>query len=94
MQIAMEGGCACGKVRYRLQSTPMFVHCCHCKDCQRQTGTAFVLNAIVSVVLTLIFRALRVPDGRDRTTHADYGADGGDPKVTPVLEPFEPSIDR
>jgi SSS family solute:Na+ symporter len=56
--------------------------------------TAFVLNAIVSVVLTLIFRALRVPDGRDRTTHADYGADEGDPKVTPVLEPFEPSIDR
>jgi hypothetical protein len=43
----LEGGCACGAVRYRLESAPMFVHCCHCKDCQRQTGSAFVLNALM-----------------------------------------------
>jgi hypothetical protein len=42
-----EGGCACGAVRYRLTSAPMFVHCCHCRDCQRQTGSAFVLNALI-----------------------------------------------
>jgi hypothetical protein len=42
-----EGGCACGAVRYRLESAPMFVHCCHCRDCQRQTGSAFVLNALI-----------------------------------------------
>lgn len=42
-----EGGCACGAVRYRLASAPMFVHCCHCRDCQRQTGSAFVLNALI-----------------------------------------------
>jgi len=42
----LEGGCACGAVRYRLASAPMFVHCCHCRDCQRQTGSAFVLNAL------------------------------------------------
>jgi hypothetical protein len=42
-----EGGCACGAVRYRLESEPMFVHCCHCRDCQRQTGSAFVLNALI-----------------------------------------------
>ena len=42
-----EGGCACGEVRYRLRSKPMFVHCCHCRDCQRQTGSAFVLNALI-----------------------------------------------
>ncbi|HUC18418.1 MAG TPA: GFA family protein [Acetobacteraceae bacterium] len=42
-----EGGCACGAVRYRLETTPMFVHCCHCRDCQRQTGSAFVLNALI-----------------------------------------------
>src|SRR5215471_9820566 len=42
-----EGGCACGSVRYRMTSAPMFVHCCHCRDCQRQTGTAFVLNALI-----------------------------------------------
>jgi len=43
----LEGGCACGAVRYRLMSAPMFVHCCHCRDCQRQTGSAFVLNALI-----------------------------------------------
>jgi hypothetical protein len=43
----LEGGCACGAVRFRLTSAPMFVHCCHCRDCQRQTGSAFVLNALI-----------------------------------------------
>jgi hypothetical protein len=44
---AFEGRCACGSVRYRLTSKPMFVHCCHCRDCQRQTGSAFVINALI-----------------------------------------------
>ena len=43
----LEGGCACGAVHYRLGSAPMFVHCCHCRDCQRQTGSAFVINALI-----------------------------------------------
>jgi hypothetical protein len=43
----LEGGCACGAVRYGLTSPPMFVHCCHCRDCQRQTGSAFVINALI-----------------------------------------------
>jgi hypothetical protein len=43
----IEGGCACGTVRYRLASAPMFVHCCHCGDCQRQTGSAFAVNALI-----------------------------------------------
>jgi hypothetical protein len=42
-----SGGCACGQVRFRMESEPLFVHCCHCRDCQRQTGSAFVLNALV-----------------------------------------------
>jgi hypothetical protein len=44
---ALEGGCACGGVRYRLGSDPLFVHCCHCLNCQRQTGSAFVINALI-----------------------------------------------
>jgi hypothetical protein len=43
----LAGGCACGAVRYRIKMPPMFVHCCHCSDCQRQTGSAFVLNAVI-----------------------------------------------
>src|SRR4029078_9810986 len=42
-----EGGCSCGAVRYRLASAPMFVHCCHCLNCQRQTGSAFVINLLM-----------------------------------------------
>ena len=43
--MALEGGCACGGVRYRLNRAPVFVQACHCTDCQRLTGSAFVINA-------------------------------------------------
>jgi hypothetical protein len=42
-----DGRCACGTVRYRLTSEPLFVHCCHCLNCQRQTGSAFVINLLI-----------------------------------------------
>lgn len=43
----LEGGCACGSVRYRLNRMPMITHCCHCTWCQRETGSAFVINAVI-----------------------------------------------
>lgn len=42
-----DGGCACGHVRYRVNSKPLIVHCCHCSWCQRQNGSAFAVNAMV-----------------------------------------------
>lgn len=42
-----EGGCACGGVRYRLHADPIIVHCCHCTSCQTETGSAFVINALI-----------------------------------------------
>jgi len=42
-----EGGCACRYIRYRMSGKPLFVHCCHCRWCQRETGSAFVLNAMI-----------------------------------------------
>lgn len=42
-----EGGCSCGKIRYRMNTSPMIVHACHCRQCQRVTGSAFVMNAVV-----------------------------------------------
>ncbi|SHK41428.1 Uncharacterized conserved protein [Shimia gijangensis] len=42
-----SGSCGCGQLTYRLSSGPMIVHCCHCKECQKQTGSAYVLNAII-----------------------------------------------
>ena len=43
----LEGGCTCRFVRYSMATRPLFVHCCHCTWCQRETGTAFALNALV-----------------------------------------------
>jgi hypothetical protein len=42
-----EGGCGCRAVRYRLESAPLFVHCCHCRWCQRESGASFALNAMI-----------------------------------------------
>src|SRR5512141_1717057 len=41
-----EGGCTCRFVRYRM-AQPLFVHCCHCRWCQRESGAAFALNALI-----------------------------------------------
>jgi hypothetical protein len=43
----LEGGCSCGEVRYRLTSEPLITHCCHCLNCQQQTGSAFVINLVI-----------------------------------------------
>lgn len=43
----LEGGCTCAGVRYRLTARPLFVHCCHCTWCQRETGSAFAINAMI-----------------------------------------------
>jgi len=47
MNDTYPGSCSCGEVRYRLLSAPMFIHCCHCTLCQRQTGSAFAINALI-----------------------------------------------
>ncbi|HTV96885.1 MAG TPA: GFA family protein [Steroidobacteraceae bacterium] len=44
---AVEGGCTCRGVRYRMSGPPLIVHCCHCRWCQRETGAAFALNAMI-----------------------------------------------
>ncbi len=43
----LSGGCDCRTIRYRLESPPLFVHCCHCRWCQRETGASFALNAMI-----------------------------------------------
>ena len=65
----IKGKCGCGAVSYRMTTPPMFVHCCHCTDCQRQTGAAYVLNAIieadrVTVEGPVAEHALPTPSGK------------------------------
>jgi hypothetical protein len=47
LNFALEGGCDCRAVRYRLCDRPLFVHCCHCRWCQRESGASFALNALI-----------------------------------------------
>jgi hypothetical protein len=65
VSIKREGRCACGEVSYRLSSEPLFVHCCHCLNCQRQTGSAFVINVLIETdrveLLSGEPRAISVP---------------------------------
>ena len=46
-ELPLNGRCTCGKVHYQLVNTPLFVHCCHCTWCQRETGASFALNAFI-----------------------------------------------
>jgi hypothetical protein len=43
----LDGGCDCGFIRYRMATRPLFVHCCHCRWCQRESGASFALNAMI-----------------------------------------------
>jgi hypothetical protein len=52
----LEGGCTCRALRYRMTSKPLFVHCCHCRWCQRETGTAFALNAMIETDRVLLLQ--------------------------------------
>lgn len=45
--MTFEGRCACGEVRFRMNRAPMIVHACHCTECQRLTGGAFAINALI-----------------------------------------------
>ncbi len=54
--LPLDGGCACGAVRYRMTSRPMIVHCCHCRWCQRETGASFALNAMIEADRVMLLR--------------------------------------
>jgi len=59
----IEGGCTCRAVRYRIETRPLFVHCCHCRWCQRETGASFALNAMIEADrVTLLHGELEVVD--------------------------------
>lgn len=53
-EVAVEGGCSCRAVRYRLTVRPLFVNCCHCSWCQRETGSAFAVNAMVETARVVL----------------------------------------
>ena len=66
--IPLTGGCACGKARFRLESAPIITHCCHCRDCQKQSGSAFSTNLMIETDRLAVLqgepRPFQAPDGQ------------------------------
>ncbi len=61
MSETFDGGCTCGAVRYRLLDRPMWVNCCHCTWCQTETGSAFVINAVIEADRVALLRGAPEP---------------------------------
>lgn len=72
MPAPYDGGCLCGRVRYRLTDEPLTLYACHCTDCQRRTGTAFALSMVVTRSSLELVKgdpqsyAIEMPDGRPK----------------------------
>lgn len=66
-----EGGCDCGTLRYRLTSAPLFVHCCHCRWCQRESGAAFALNAMIEADRVVLLKG--EPEAVDTPSNSGKG---------------------
>lgn len=46
--IEMTGGCQCGRIRYRLRGEAKMLYVCHCRDCQKQSSSAFGMSLIIA----------------------------------------------
>jgi hypothetical protein len=67
----LEGGCDCRHVRYRMETAPLFVHCCHCRWCQRESGASFALNAMIEADRVTVLGA--EPERVDTPSASGYG---------------------
>ncbi|WP_101759054.1 GFA family protein [Oceanicoccus sp. KOV_DT_Chl] len=65
------GRCTCGEIHYELTASPLFVHCCHCSWCQRETGSAFAINALIES------RHIRLISGHPEIVHTPSNSGNG-----------------
>jgi hypothetical protein len=68
----IEGGCLCGKVRYSADAEPAFVGVCHCKNCQKGTGTAFAIVVAFPTPALNVQGSLQTFTGRGDSGKATY----------------------
>jgi hypothetical protein len=67
----IDGGCTCRTVRYRMVTAPLFVHCCHCRWCQRETGASFALNAMIEADRVVLLQGS--PEATDTPSNSGKG---------------------
>ena len=67
----LDGGCTCRAVRYRMTSKPLFVNCCHCSWCQRESGAAFALNAMIEADRVVLLEG--APEAVNTPTNSGKG---------------------
>jgi hypothetical protein len=67
----MQGGCSCGAVRYELKDKPIIVHGCHCTWCQRETGSAFAVNAVIETARLVLLSGQ--PEAIPTPSHSGRG---------------------
>ena len=67
----LDGGCSCGALRYRMTTLPIFVHCCHCRWCQRESGASFALNALIEADRVIVL------SGEPRIVHTPSNSGKG-----------------
>jgi hypothetical protein len=67
----IDGGCTCRTIRYRMVTAPLFVHCCHCRWCQRETGASFALNAMIEAVRVELLQGS--PEATDTPSNSGKG---------------------
>jgi hypothetical protein len=65
--VPLAGGCKCGKVRLRMEAPPIITHCCHCRDCQKNSGSAFCINAMIET------SQLNVTEGQAQPVEVEPG---------------------
>ena len=81
MNPVLDGGCQCGRVRYRIEGEPLGLAVCHCRGCQRQSGSAFGMSlAVPSAAFHLVsgtLKAFSVPCDSGRTKTCSFCPDCG-----------------
>jgi len=79
------GGCLCGKIRYELDWPPQALVVCHCRDCQKQAGTAFSVVGVASrdaLHVTGELRTFTHPGSSGQDVNRRFCPDCGSPVLT------------
>ncbi len=69
--LPLNGRCTCGEVKFQILNKPLFVHCCHCTWCQRESGTSFALNAFIET------HNVKLLQGKTETVNIPTNSGGG-----------------